>query len=216
MEKKVEEANCGVKVLDIDVEKETDDRRDIVRRALDTVRSHVREDSQRWLDTLLRRTRVVVLGKRTVRRTARDDRTEFSVPILFQCRDRRDAEDMDTILRGAGYYPRFHWPREIMDYVGAVREEVRNMGFSDRDYYQRIRPEYRDRTLQIKAEVKQKEGNGRFQLKGMWGCPPLRWQLWDAVLDLLKSKLGEDCRGAAGPLSVRQLLEEKSEFQNLD
>jgi hypothetical protein len=189
MEKKVEEANCGVKVLDIDIGKDTDDRRDIVRRALDTVRSYAREDSQRWLDTILKRTRVVVLGKRTVRRTARDDRTEFSVPILFQCRDRRDAEDLDSILRGAGYYPSFHWPREIMDFVGAVREEVRKMGFSDREYFQRIRPEYRDGALQIKAEVKQKEGNGRFQLKGVWGCPPLRRQLWDAVPDLLKSKL---------------------------
>jgi len=189
MEKKVEEAGCAVKVLDIDVGKETDDRRDIVRRALDTVRGNAREDNQRWLDDVLRRTRVIVLGRKTTRRTVRDNRTEFSVPILFQCRDRRDAEDLDNILRGAGYYPSFHWPREIMDFLGAVKGEVRKQGFDERDYYFKIRPETRDGKVQIKVEVKQKEGNGRFSLKGVWGCPPLQRQLWDLMPDILQSRL---------------------------
>jgi len=189
MEKKVEESECAVKVLDIDIGRETEDRRDIVRRALDTVRGNAREDNQRWLDDVLRRTRVVVLGRKTTRRTVRDNRTEYSVPILFQCKDRRDASDLDTILRGAGYYPSFHWPREIMDFLGAVKNEVRKQGYEEKDYYYKIRPENRDGNVQIKVEVKQKDGNGRFSLKGVWGCPPLRRQLWDMVPDLLKSKL---------------------------
>jgi hypothetical protein len=189
MEKKVEEASCSVKVLDIDIGKETEDRREIVRKALDTVRGNAREDNQRWLDSVLRRTRVVVLGKRTTRRTVRDNRTEFSVPILFQCRDRRDTEDLDNILRGAGYYPSFHWPREMMEFVGGVREEVKRQGYSDREYFYKVRPEVRDGVLQVKVEVKPKEGNGRFSLKGVWGCPPLQRQLWETVPGLFKSKL---------------------------
>jgi hypothetical protein len=188
MEKKVEEANCAVKVLDIDIGRETEDRREIVKKALDTVRGNAREDNQRWLDNVIRRTRVVILGKRTVRRTVRGNRTEFSVPILFQCRDRRDAEDLDTILRGAGYYPSFHWPREVLEFIGGVKEEVRKQGFSEKDYYYKVRPENRDGTVQIKVEVKPKEG-GRFSLKGIWSCPPLQRYLWEVLPGLYRSKL---------------------------
>jgi hypothetical protein len=76
-----------------------------------------------------------------------------------------------------------------MDFLGAVKNEVRKQGYEEKDYYYKIRPENRDGNVQIKVEVKQKEGNGRFSLKGVWGCPPLRRQLWDMVPDILKSKL---------------------------
>jgi len=127
MECKVEEALNCVKVLNIDIGRETEDRREIVRKALDVVRSYVRDDDIRYYDSVIRRTRLIVLGKGT-KRWERGGQVEFSVPLLFQCRDRRDAESLDSMLRGAGYFPTFHWPVEMMDFVGGVKDEVRKMG----------------------------------------------------------------------------------------
>ena len=78
----------------------------------------------------------------------------------------------------------------MMDFVSGVREEVATMGFSPELHFIRIRPEVRNGSLQIKADVKKKEVGARFQLKGVWACPPIDKSLWDDVPDLFKSKLG--------------------------
>jgi len=187
MEVKVEESLCALKVMNVDVGVMTDDKRDIVRRTLGTIRSYVKEDDKKWFDVICRRTRVVILGKGT-RRWDRDGVTEYTVPTLLQCQDRRDVEALDDMLRGAGYHPAFHWPSEMMEFIWGVKDEVRKSGVSDRDYFFKVRPEKRDGSIQVKVEVKRKEG-GRFILKGVWGCPPIHRFLWDGVQDLYKSKL---------------------------
>jgi len=189
MEVKVREAQCALKVLDVDIERVTEDRREIVRRTITKVRSFCAEDDKRAYDTIIRRTRVVILGKTTSRRM-RDDDVEFSVPTLFQCRDRRDTEDLEQIMRTAGYFPSFHWPREMMEFVGGVREVVKRQGVDDRANYFRVRPEVREGNLMVKVEVKPKEGQGRFSLKGLWSIPPMNRVLWDDVPDLYTSKIG--------------------------
>jgi len=190
MESKVKEAECAVKLLDIDIGRETGDRREIVRKTIDVVRSSVQEDSVRWLDRIMKRTRVIILGKGTVRQEKGQGVVEYTVPTLFQCRDRRDAEELESMLRDAGWFPTFHWPSEIMEFVKQVRQEVRNQGFPDRDYYIKVRPEQRGGVVQIKADIKQKAG-GRYILKGVWACPPLQRLLWDSVPDLYRSKLND-------------------------
>lgn len=190
MEAKVMEAECAVKLLDLDIGKETGDKREIVRITIESVRAYVHEDNVKWVDRILKRTRIIIMGKRTVRQDRGSREAEFTVPTLFQCRDRRDAEELEGMLRDAGWYPTFHWPAEIMEMVGHVRNEVRNMGFSEKDHYIKVRPEKRDGHVQLKAEVKAKSG-GRYQLKGVWACPPLLRVLWDSVPDLYRSKLAE-------------------------
>jgi len=186
-EAKVREAQRGLKVMDIDIGKETVDKREIVRITMESIRCQVRETDVRYCNVVLRRTRLVILGKGTSRRD-RDGNTTFTVPTLFQCRDRRDMEDLDNMLRGAGYFPTFHWPQEMVEFVSVVRDQVRSQGYPDSGYYIKVRPEEREGKLQIKAEVKGKDAN-RFILKGVWSCPPLLRALWDSVPDLFKSQL---------------------------
>jgi len=187
MEKKVTEAQCCLKLLDVDVGRVTEDRREIVKRTIDKVRQYVQEEDLRCFDHTIRRTRIVVLGKGSSR-WERDGDTEYSVPTLFQCRDRRDVEELEQMLRRAGYFPSFHWPREIMEFVGKVREEVEKQGFDHRDFYFRIRPEVKEGGIFVKAEVKPKTGTGRFSLRGLWSCPPLDRLLWDDVQELFTPK----------------------------
>ena len=187
MEKKVSEAQCSLKLLDVDVGRVIEDKREIVRRTIDKIRQYVQEEDLRCYDNTMRRTRVVVLGKGSSR-WERDGETEYSVPTLFQCRDRRDTEDLEQVLRRAGYFPSFHWPREIMEFVGKVREEVEKQGFDHRDFYFRVRPEVKEGGLFVKAEVKPKTGTGRFSLRGLWSCPPLDRLLWDDVQELFRPK----------------------------
>jgi len=44
--------------------------------------------------------------------------------------------------------------------------------------------------VQVRLEVKAKEGGTRFVLKGVWACPPFHRYLWDSVPGLLKPKFG--------------------------
>jgi len=142
METKVEEAMNCVKAMTIDVGRETDDKREIVRKSLDTVRGYVADRDRNWFDIVIRRTRVVILGKGT-RRWDRGGTTEYTVPTLFQCRDRADAEAMESMLRGAGYHPTFHWPSEILDFIWMIKDEVRKTGVDDKVNFFKVRPERR-------------------------------------------------------------------------
>jgi len=185
MEAKVKEAQCALKLLDVDIERQTDDRREIVRKTITKVRSYCADEDKRAYDVIIRRTRIVIMGKATSRRL-RDSDEEYSVPTLFQCRDRRDLEDLEAIMRTAGYFPSFHWPKEMMEFVGGVRDEVKGRGVDDRANYIRVRPEVRDGTIMVKVDVKPKEGFGKFALKGLWPLPPLNRVLWDDIPELYK------------------------------
>jgi len=68
MEGKVREAMCGVKVGNFNIGKETDDKVVIVRKVLEEVRKAGNKEEAGKLDRVLKRTRVVVLGKRTVKK----------------------------------------------------------------------------------------------------------------------------------------------------
>ena len=108
------------------------------------------------------------------------------MPTLFQCRDKRDIEDLDVILRSAGYYPSFHWPKEILEFITGIKKEVSKQGIDERSNYFRVRPELRDGKQLIKVEVKAKEQGRRFFLKGLWSCPPLARNMWEDVQDLYR------------------------------
>jgi hypothetical protein len=189
MEDKIVEAQCAVKLLDIDIGCETEDKREIVRKTINSLRAYTRVEDVKWLDKILSRTKIVILGRCTVRREGRSG-DEYTVPTLFQCRDRRDTEDLDGMLREAGWYPSFHWPKEVLEMVNHARDEVRKQGYSERDYYVKVRPERREGRIMLRAEAKAKSG-GRYMLKGLFLCPPLHRVLWDNVPDLMRSQLSE-------------------------
>lgn len=182
MERKVGAAMSSIRVMDMDLGLLTDNKKEIVKATVDTVRAGTKEEDKLWLSNVLRRTRIVVLGKETQQRKV-NGKTISTVPILFCCQNRLDAGDLDTLLRKAGMYPGFHWPEEILDFVGGVRSEVRKMGVDEKDNYIRIRPEEKDGQIQIRADAKPKNG-GRFVLKGIWRCPPANKYLWDGLAGL--------------------------------
>jgi hypothetical protein len=142
---------------------------------VDNFKEDVKLNDRKRLDILLRRTRIIILGKETVAVTVRGKRL-YTVPVLLECRNEDDKEELSDILRDAEYFGTYHWPIEIMDFVKAVRENVKRMGYSEDRQFIRIRPEEREGRLQLKADVKEKNG-GRFWLVATWGIPPLDKQL---------------------------------------
>jgi hypothetical protein len=175
MEDKLKVAGRQIKLLDMDFGKVMSNRKEMVERVVDNFKEDVKLTNRKRLDTLLRRTRIIILGKETVAVTVRGKRL-YTVPVLLECRNEDDKEELSDILRDAEYFGTYHWPVEIMDYVKAVRENVKRMGYSEDRQFIRIRPEEREGRMQLKADVKEKNG-GRFWLVATWGIPPLDKQL---------------------------------------
>jgi hypothetical protein len=187
MEEKVKAASCSLKLLDIDFGEATEDRVRMVRKVITGLKDDVFPDDRRVYDRVMRRTRVVILGKRTTASNSRG-RTVYTVPVLLECQNRTDASELDAVLRKAGYFSAFHWPQEMVEFVEKAREEVRKMGYRDNTHYIRVRPEERGGSVQIRADVKEKNG-GRFQAKAVWQCPPLNKDLWEFLNGLFVPKV---------------------------
>jgi len=179
MEAKVRMSMCKVKVGNINIGMMTDNKATIVRKVLGKVRERTRLEETGDVNRVLKRTRVVVLGKRTEVRQSRG-RTVYTVPILFECQDRKDAQEIDKTLRDAGYFPTFHWPSETMEFIRNIREKVRKMGHTEENSYVRIRPQVREGTTLIRVDAKLKVGGG-CTMKGIWVCPPLNRMLWEGL-----------------------------------
>jgi len=169
MEGKVREALRAVKVVNINIGLDTEDKASIVRRALAEVRRHTGKDEVGQLDWILKRTRVVVLGRGTREMKGRN-KTVHTVPIMFQCEERKETQELERLLRGAGYFPTFHWPDEVMDFVRGVLEVVRSADKQENFY--KVRPEVWEGRVRIRVDAKRKEG-GRYVMKGIWRCPPM-------------------------------------------
>jgi hypothetical protein len=174
MEKKLEMANRQMKVMDIDYGKVITERREIVDKTLEYMRDAVNLRERKRFDILIKRTRIVVLGKETKAITV-DGSKIYTVPILLEFRNMEDKVETEAILRSAEYFGAYHWPLEIMGFVKTVRDEVRRMGYGDRHYI-RIRPEEREGEMQIRADVKEKSG-GRFWTVATWAVPPVEVEL---------------------------------------
>jgi len=179
MEAKVKEAMRAVKVVNINIRQDTEDKATIVRKALEEIRRHTRKEEIGFLNGILRRTRVIVLGRRTEGMQERG-RTGYTVPILFQCQERKEGQELERILKTAGYFTTFHWPREVMEFIRKIKEEARKIGNTNPESYFRIRPEEREGSIRIKVDAKPKVG-GRYTMKGIWVCPPLNHVLWSNV-----------------------------------
>jgi hypothetical protein len=173
-----------IKIMDLNFGKALGNRRDIVERVVDYVKEDTRLTDRKRLDILLRRTRIIVLGKGTTEIQTRGGRIH-TVPILLEMRTEEDKRDMETILRGAGLYGSYHWPLAGLDFVKGVRDQVKKEGVSEERSYIRIRPEEREGRMQLRVDVKEKTG-GKFMVFGTWEIPPLDKALWD--LSIFKPK----------------------------
>ena len=187
MEDKLRNSMAQVKVLDIDFGRIMEDRMEISHMAVELIRESVRNDELKCYDDTMHRSRVSVLGKSTVRRTVNGVGI-FTVPILITCRDRDDKWDLEAVIRRAGYFPAFHWPEAMMDWVKEARKEVVNLGYSEASNYIRIRPEVYQGKLQLRGDVKPKSG-GQFRIKAAWDAPPADTALWTLIPNLAKPRV---------------------------
>ena len=178
MEGRVREARCALKVVNLDIGIITSNKADIVRRVLGEVRRKVSRNDVIGVNKVLRRTRVVVLGKETGNRKV-EGRDVATVPILFQCVDRQDVMLLEGALRFAGLFPSFHWPDEIVEFVGELKKEVRKEA-SEKEWWIRVRPEEEDGKVRVRVDTKPRSG-GRFRPKAIWACPPLSRGMWEMV-----------------------------------
>ena len=187
MERKLQDSLGQVKVMDINFGRQMEDKAEIARLAAEIIRQDVRQNEVGYYNDLMRRARITVLGKATVRRDSSEG-GYYTVPILITCKDRGEKWDLEGIIRRAGYYPSFHWPQEILEFVQEARKEVSALGFPDSTHYIRIRPELYEGRIQIRADVKPKSG-GSFRPKAVWNAPPACKDYWPQVKNLTKPRI---------------------------
>lgn len=101
------------------------------------------------------------------------DKDIWTAPVLVQIEDRETRWGAEDALRKSKVHPTFHWPKEMIDDVKTYRKTVQDMGFGEDSHYIRIRPEERDNTWKIKAEVKKKDSDDRFKTVATFAIPPL-------------------------------------------
>ena len=73
-----------------------------------------------------------------------------------------------------------------MEFVREVRKEIRKLGYVDNKHDIKIRPEIRNGRVEIRGEVREKEG-GKFRTVAFWEAPPVDRTLWDS--DQLRPRL---------------------------
>ena len=204
METKLVESMGQFKIMDISFGRHIEDKGEIARLAVEIVRQDVRQTEIGQYNDIMRRSRISVLGKSTVRRDSGSGEY-FTVPVLVSCKDRNEKWDLEGIVRRAGYFPSFHWPKEMMEFVRGARKEVQDLGFTEDLHYVRIRPEIYEGRVQIRADVKPKAG-GTFRPKAVWNAPPLCTDYWAQVKNLLKPRIIGSVSPATGQSGPRARL----------
>jgi hypothetical protein len=167
MEGQVEESACKLKVLGVKLEKETGDRKEIVRMAVEKFKQDVRKENQGKFQDIMSRTRVVVLGKGT---TKMEEEGKWSVPILLCCQGRGEKDEIERMLKSAGYTTLFYWPDSLVSFVRGAREELKRKGFEERKFDVKIRPERKEGRLVIRADIRTKD-RGVFRPEVYWRIP---------------------------------------------
>jgi hypothetical protein len=83
---------------------------------------------------------VYTLRKGTSRKQTQTGKTYTAVLLDCQCRSEKDR--LEKLLRTARLHVSFQWPKESLEFVNGVREEVEKMGYERKAYFTRLRPAY--------------------------------------------------------------------------
>ncbi len=91
-------ASCSLKILDMDLGEIMEDRARMVRTVIAGMKGDVYPDDRRSYERIMRRTRVIILGRKTVASSSRG-RTVYTVPVAVgvpeQGRCRRSGCDSE-------------------------------------------------------------------------------------------------------------------------
>jgi hypothetical protein len=184
MEEKLEGAMEQMKILNLDFGRQCTDRRTLVKEAIGKIREKIVGSDKEDFDRIMKGTRVGILGKETtIKETGKG--MIHTVPVLITCGCRNVKERLEVLMRKAGVNVSFQWPKESMDFVDKIREEVNKMGYDRKEYFTRVRPVMVEGRVFLRAEVKKKDG-GRFESLAYWRAPPRDKEYWKRI-----SKLAE-------------------------
>jgi len=193
MEDKLRTATTQFKLMDVNIGRETDDRREIIEKGVAEIRKNLRADAVKDFDELIKFAEVAPLTRKTFKATGKE---HFSAPLLFTVQDKSKKWKLEDTLRASKMYPGFHWPQEMVAPVKEYRRILKEDGGVNEDSsYVRIRPAERDGRMRIKADVKEKTSSGRFSLKAMWDIPPICSEVRKIAKDYLKPTWASGQRG---------------------
>jgi hypothetical protein len=170
MEDRLKVATTQFKVMDVKIGKETEDRKEIIKIGMNELKKKVRSDLQEEWEKLVVDVDVAPLARKASRKTGE---SEYTIPLLFTVQEKNRRWRMEEILRNSRVYPGFHWPQEMLNVVKDYKTVLKDNGVNEDTTYIRIRPYERDGRVKIRADLKAKEGNGRFSAKASWEAPPL-------------------------------------------
>ena len=169
MGKKMEVAVTQVKLLDIDFGRCIDDHKEMLKVAKEAIAANVRSDCKEKYDNLVQQAVVQVLARQTSKRKNFGGDSEiWTAPVILTIQERAARWDMEEVLRKSKMFPTFHWPKEFLEPMKKIKEELKSGGVNDATHYVRIRPEVRDGKWRIRADTKPKTGDGKFALKATW------------------------------------------------
>jgi hypothetical protein len=172
MEDKIKIAATQVTVVNLDLGKEITDRKGLQTAAKEALAAKVRSDLRKTYEDRIKSATFKVIASKTFKATC-EGKVSWTVPVLITIPDRENRWEMENCLRSSKVFPGFHWSREMVDNIKIYRQAVRNMGYQEQSHYIRIRPEERDGSWKIRADVKPKQGEGRFINVATFDIPPM-------------------------------------------
>jgi small-conductance mechanosensitive channel len=184
MERKVEAAMEQMKILDLDFGRECNERKQLVKDAVKNIKGKISSQDREECDRIFKGTKVYILGGSTSRKQTRTGDIH-TVPVLLACLCRSDRERLEKILRKAGLHVSFQWPKEILEFVNDIREEIEKMGYERKAFFTRLRPTLVDGRVYIRAECRKKEG-GKFEQLACWRLPPLDRDKWQCITGIME------------------------------
>jgi hypothetical protein len=178
MELKVNDSMENLKILNLKFEKVSQEKAELLKEAEGIIKEKVLDRDRKECECILRRSRVYILGKGTEEKELGKEKI-CTAPLLVKCGSQVERERLEGMLRRVGVRAAFHWPREMLEFVDKVRGWVEGMGYRKEEYFIKVRPYKVEGVLQLRAEVKRKDGKGEgFRRVGSWSCPPLAKNLW--------------------------------------
>ncbi len=184
MERKVEEAMEQIKILDLDFGDDRKERKMLVEEAVKIIKEKVDTQDREECDRIFKGTKVYILGKITSQKQTQTGEI-YTVPVLLACQCRSKKERLEEILRRARLHIAFQWPKESLEFVNGVREEVEKTGYERKAYFTRLRPTSVDGRVMIRADCRSKEG-GKFEQVACWRLPPLDRTKWECLNGIMK------------------------------
>ncbi len=139
MEEKVQAAMEQIKILDLNFDRVCENSNMLVKETVERLKGKVGGEDRKECEQILRQSRIRILGQRTEEKEVGGVKI-FTVPVLVECGCLRDKLVLEEILKKVGNRVAFQWPKEILEFVSGVREEVERMGYKRSSHFVRVRP----------------------------------------------------------------------------